>query len=346
MKIGIDISNMHNLSRKRGIGFYAENLYKSLRNYTNEEVVLIEKKVNSPAVDILHYPFFDFFRITLPFSRKIPTVVTIHDVIPLLFPEHYPPGLKGRFKNAIQRLSLKNVKAVITPSKSAKNDAVKILNLDPKKVFPVYQATSDSFKKITDANRLKNSLKKFNLPERFVLYSGNVNWNKNLLNIAEASLKADIDLVMVGSGFDSEIKNVHPELKDYSLFMEKYSNNPKIHILGFVTNDELVCLMNSSSAVLLPSFYEGFGFSIVEGQACGVPVVTSDLASMPEVAGQGAILVNPQDSDEISEAIKKAAFDDELRNNLIKQGYENVKRFSWEKTAKETLEVYKYVLDQ
>lgn len=345
MKVGIDISKLHAWNKKRGIGFYTRYLVDSLKKYTETEVILIEDGGQKRAVDILHYPFFDLFRHTLPLIKRIPTVVTIHDVTPLIFPRHYPLGFKGAFNFYLQKLSLKNINAVITDSRSSKKGIVEYLGVDEKKIFPVYLAPAERFKKIENKDLFKKNKSKYKLPNRFVLYIGNVNWNKNLINMAQACEELGVNLVLVGSGFEATGKNLnHPELASYQQFLKHFSSLPNIHILGFIPDDDLAVILNLSESLLLPSFYEGFGLPILEAQACGVPVITGNTSSMPEVAGEGALLVDPENVENIKAAISGLLKQDNLRNNLIRKGFENVKKFSWEKVARETLDVYQKVL--
>lgn len=342
MNIGINISHMHSFSRTRGVGVYVDNLVRSLRKYTDNKVILIEKNDLNYQIDILHFPFFDLFQATLPFIKKIPTVVTVHDVTPLIFPFHYPPGIKGMISNYYQKISLKNVKAVITDSHCSKKDIQNYLNVEGSKIFVVYLAQPDYFRQIKDRVILDKTLRKYKLPKQFALFTGSHNWNKNILNISEACMRANIDLVIVGKGFEDEISLSHPELSSFAKFLEKYKNHPRIHTLGYVNNGDLVILTNLSTIVLLPSFYEGFGFPILEGQACGTPVITSNISSMPELASEAALLVDPYNVDEMVDAILKIKKNPALRQKLIRKGLNNVKRFSWEKVAIETSKVYKY----
>lgn len=343
MIVGIDISPLTNLHRHRGIGFYTKNLINALKDKDEILVKEINREVKS-KIDIIHYPYFDLFFQTLPIFRKYPTVVTIHDITPLKFPKHYPPGIRGSINLFLQSLSLKNVAAIITDSQSSKKDIVEYFKIDSKKVYSIYLSTSLEFRQIKDDKVFSETKKRFELPEKFALYTGNVNWNKNILNLVEACIKADVDLYLVGKSFENKDNLNHLELRDYKEFLEKFANHPKIHVLGFVETEELVALYNLASMVLLPSFYEGFGLPILEGQICGTPVITSNISSMPEIAGDGALLVDPYKIEEIKDAIEKILRDEKLRDGLIKNGFENVKRFSWEKTAKETVEVYKKVL--
>ncbi len=343
MKVGIDISSLHSLSKGRGIGFYTQALIDSLKKYTDIEIKVIESVNQQQNVDLIHYPFFDFFRPTLKINNNVPTIVTIHDVIPLLFPKNYPPGIRGRVNLFLQKQSLNKTKAIITDSKSSTNDITQILKISQNKVHTVYLASSEHFTKLTE-KEINERTKKFNLPEIFALYSGGVNWNKNLINQTEAALKSDIDLVLVGGGFDNKNNLDHPEMKEFKQFLNKYQNNPKIHILGFVSDEELVGLMNKAKALLFASHYEGFGLPILESQACGTPVITGNISSMPEVAGDGAILVDPNSVDQISLSLSKITHDEDESNLLIKKGFENLDNFSWKKTAVETLKVYQNAL--
>lgn len=347
MKVGIDVSSMNNLNKGRGIGFYTEHLIESLKKYTDVEVEVIERgegERGKGKVDIIHYPFFDFFRPTLKVDSKIPTVVTIHDVIPLIFPAHYPPGIKGRINLYRQKQALKKVKAIITDSDSSTEDVKTVFGNKNGNVFTVYLAQGEQFRKLSKADIAKK-IKKYNLPDKYILYTGGVNWNKNLLNQAEAAINSGVDVVFVGGGFEKRENLGHPEMKSFKTFLSYYSNNPKVHILGFVSNEDLVALTNGAQLLLFVSYYEGFGLPILEAQACGTPVVTGNISSMVEVAGEGALLMDPHSPLDIGSGIEMALNED-YREKLVQKGFENVKRFSWEKTAQETVQVYKYALSQ
>lgn len=344
MKIGINIKALHSYSSYRGIGLYTKQLIEALKKYTNEEIFIIEENDSQIKLDVIHFPFFDLFFHTLPIFKKFPTVVTVHDVIPLVFPNHYPSGIRGNINNFLQKIALKSSKAIITDSESSKRDILNYLGVRRDKVHRVYLAPSDNFRQIKDKIILANLKRKYELPDKFILYVGDVNWNKNLINMADACVMAKADLVLVGSAFEKQENLIHPELKSFSEFLKNFSQNPRIHILGFVPDEDLVSIYNLASILLLPSFYEGFGLPILEAQACGIPVITSNVSSMPEVADQGALLVNPYKVSEITEAIKKIINQSYFREQLIKEGLINVKRFSWKKTAQETVKVYYHVL--
>jgi len=344
MKVAIDISAMDSQSKGRGIGFYTENLIKALRKYTDWEVCILENKNEKIEADVIHFPFFDFFRPTLNVNSHIPTVVTIHDVIPLLFPTHYPSGLKGKVNLLRQKLSLRKVKAIITDSKTSTQDAIKVFNLPKAKVFTVYLSQADHFKPLPlpEVERIRL---KYQLPKNFVIYTGGVNWNKNLVRMTQAVIDAEVPLVLVGGGFETKGDLNHPELNPFREFKEKYSNHPGVKILGFIPNEDLVGLMNAAQALILVSHYEGFGLPVLEAQACKTAVITSNNSSLKEVVGDGGIIVDSAVGSEITDAVIKLQ-EAEYRKGLIKKGTENLSRFSWEKTAQDTVKVYEYAISQ
>lgn len=344
MKVAIDISRMHELSQKRGIGVYAKNLYLSLRKYTSLQIELIEEKKNLDEFSLIHIPFFDFFTNTLKIDSNIPCVVTIHDLIPIMFPKHYPPGIKGKINWQLQKLALKRADSVIAVSQTVKNDIVNVLKIHEKKIPAIYSAPSESFKKITDKKLLNDTKQKYDLPDEFVLYIGNVNWNKNILNTTEAVLNAGKDLVIIGSAFLDKKNIDHPEKISLKEWLQRYDGNERIKILDFVEEKEIVRIMNLATCLIFVSFYEGFGLPILESQASSLPVITSNISATKEIAGKGAILVNPESLIQITEAVRDIFESERLREKLIKQGRENAEKYSWKKTAIDSLKVYNNAL--
>jgi len=343
MKVGIDVSPLKTGHQFRGIGIYTQNL---LRSFQNLKIVdfspkLIEKGEIPKDIDLIHYPFFDLFFLTLPFSKVKPTVVTIHDVIPLIFPEAFMPGLRGKVKLEMQKLSLKGVKGIITDSESSKKDIFNYLNFPKEKIYVVPLAPGEEFKKINDKNLLDKTKKKYNLPDDFVLYVGDVNYNKNIPGLIKAFAEIknqNLKLVLVGKAFlNKEIKETQEILELVkSLGLEK-----RVIFLGWVSPEELVAIYNQATVYCQASFYEGFGLPVLEAMACGCPVVAADNSSLREVCGSVAIMVKADTIYSIAEGIKLLANNKAKREELSQKGLEWVKNFSWEKTAKKTYEVYK-----
>lgn len=329
----------------RGIGAYTRSLFEQLNKRPDIEVQEFSDISKVLFADVAHYPFFDLFERTLPFKHPFPTLVTVYDVTPLIFPEHYPPGIRGSINNHWQKLAIKGVHGVITISQSAKEDIVKYLNIDPEKVYPIHLSASNKFKPIKDTTEIEQVKQKYKLPKQYAVYVGNVNWNKNLLNLTQASLDAGVDLVLIGKSFEVKDNLDHPELESYKEFLRLYGQSKNIHILGYIQEEELVILMNGAKLMLFPSFAEGFGLPILEAQSCGIPVITSNISSMPEVAGDSALLVDPYSVESISKAIKEILNNKKISDNLIEKGFENIKQFSWEKTAAETVKVYEKIAE-
>lgn len=344
MRIGFDISPIKSGHKNRGVGFYTSNLLENLKNIEELELVEFTSLDKVHSLDVVHYPYFDFYFRSLPLKKRFATVVTVHDATPLVFKDQYPAGLRGSINFLFQKKALQSCKAVITVSNNAKDDIKRLLNIPEEKIHVVYSAPANHFKKIKNGQEMKVVRSKFNLPEQFALYVGNVNWNKNIINTAQACIDADIDLVIVGGAFLKRDNLDHPEMASFKKYLDKFSGNPRIHTLGFVDDEELVALYNLASLTLLVSFYEGFGFPILESQSCKTPVITSNCSSMPEIAGEGALFVNPKSVNEITEAIKKVTSDADLQKKLVKKGEENLLRFSWKKTAQEVVDVYKKII--
>ncbi|MCJ7804127.1 glycosyltransferase, partial [Patescibacteria group bacterium] len=208
MKVAIDVSPLKNDNRYRGVGIYTKQLVKSLQslNISGFSCQLIENKAMAEDSDLIHFPFFDPFFLTLPLKKTKPTIVTIHDVIPLIFPKHFPLGLRGSLKFQAQRFSLKSVRGVITDSQNSKKDIIKYLNFPQEKIYVVPLAPSENFKVMENQSIFNEVRKKYHLPEKFVLYVGDVNYNKNIPGLirAFARIEKNLKLILVGKAFEDE----------------------------------------------------------------------------------------------------------------------------------------------
>lgn len=349
MKVAIDVTPLKAKHRFRGIGIYTRNLVESLQSIKlpNFSIQTIESGRNSKDCDLIHYPFFDFFFLTLPFKKTKPTVVTIHDCTPLVFPKNYPPGFRGKLKFLIQKFSLGGVRRVITDSENSKKDIVKFLNIPEEKIDVIYLAAGNKVKRIENKDFLMKLSNKFNLPKKFVLYVGDVNFNKNVPGLVKACQLAEIPLVIVGkqaveTEFDRSNRENWPLIELCKLCKKKKD----VLRLGFVEEEELAGLYSLAYVYCQPSFYEGFGMQILEAMTCGCPVVTSNVSSLPEIANQAAVLVNPHNIREIALGIKKVIEDKEFRDKMIMAGFKQASKFSWEKTARHTLKVYEKALEE
>jgi len=322
-------------SKGRGVGFYADNLAKALDKVS--DITLTDKNP-----DIIHYPFFDLFYATLPLKKEKPTIVTIHDLTPLVLSGRYPKGIRGTLNLARQWLSLQSVSAIITDSVSSKNDIEKIFRVPAEKIFVTPLAIDPIYKKDISEEKLKELKKRLNLPSKFILtVAGGPNPNKNLPSLAEVTDRLDIPLVIVGKGMLQEVREpVHPELID----MVRLKVYKHIILPGFVSNEDLNALYRLAALYVQPSLYEGFGLPLLEAMTAGCLVASSNTSSLPEIYHEGAITFNPRKLLSMEKAIKKAlSLTSKEKQNQIEQAKAKADTFTWSKTAKATLDVYRKV---
>ncbi len=352
--VGVDTTSLYTGHKVRGIGFYTKRLLREIKKFRNLEIRELKNKqeIEKGGYDLLHIPYFHPYFFTLPFRKTKPLVVTIHDLVPVKYPEHYPPGKKGKLRWQVQKRLLRRVDFIITDSFNSKYDIADLTGYPQDRIYVVYLAAGGEFKKL-EARSLKLKIKKkYNLPDQFVLYVGDVNWNKNVPGLVRACEKISVPLVIAGKqavakDFDSH----HPENRDlvwlqkkYQVLSNKYQGKEKrFYLLGFVQSEELTALYNLAVVYCQPSFDEGFGLPVLEAMACGCPVVCSNKGSLPEVAGEAAEMVEPT-VDELAAGIKRVIGNKDLQKKLSKLGLARAKEFSWQRTAKETMDVYHLVV--
>ncbi len=256
---------------------------------------------------------------------KAKKVTTIHDLSPLKFPKLTHPKILSVHKRKLAWVREESNK-IIVPSEATKKDLIE-LDFNEDKIVVIPEAVSDDIKSASKKS-IEAVKKKYKVSGGYLLTVG-INPRKNSERIIKAfeQVKGGKDLKLIMVGRPTYI-NLDEE-RD-------------IRITGHISGEELVSLYTGAEAFLYPSLYEGFGLPILEAMACATPVVTSNISSMPEVAGDAAILVDPYSHESIAEGIKKAM---RRRKSLEKKGKENLKRFSWEITAKKTLDVYKQALE-
>lgn len=225
-----------------------------------------------------------------------------------------------------------------------KKDICKNMHIHDKKVNVVYLAAEEKYKKISDTKALMVVKEKYRLPDKFVLYVGDVTSNKNLVRLVAAIKKLDIPLVMVGKALlnsDYDKKNLWN--KDLITVQHEIKDDKNIQVLGFVSTEDLVAIYNLATLFVMPSLYEGFGLPILEAMQCGTPVVTSHNGSLKEVAGDAAMIVDAYNETNIAEGIEKVFSSQQIQNDLAKKGMLQAKKFSWKKTAIDTIKVYENI---
>lgn len=334
--VGMDISQ---IAHQGGVATYTKNLSNNLSKISELEMVYFYSSLRKPyhgslknvkkyrlpptlfemlfnrwrnvrierfigPVDIFHSSDW-----TQPKS-KAKKVTTYHDVVPEKFPQWSHPKIVAVHKRRL-KLVEEEVDCVIAVSEATKKDLLEVSKIPEDKITVIYEAPTADFK-LQSREKIQEFKKKYNLPDKFVLGIGGVGERRNLKRIREAS-------------------------KDYNLVIAGES-------LPWLGVEDLELLYASAQVLLYPSFYEGFGIPILDAFSVGLPVITSNISSMPEVGGDAAIYVDPFKVEDIKEELNSVINDKKLREVMIKKGLERVKGFSWEKAAKETAEVYKKII--
>lgn len=304
------------------------------------EQILLPKYAKQYGCDILHCTSN-----TAPVYSSTPTVVTLHDIIYL---ENNPLLAKGytkyqRFGNYYRRLvvraNLGRVAKIATVSRFEKKRLMEFLGLPEERVEVVYNGVGKHFFEKYTGDKLSEISEKYNLPKRYLLFLGNTDPKKNTRNTILAFAR-------FAKQADYEINLVVADLAN-SLVLEILQSEgledqfPKIHFTGYIDNKDLPGVIQGAEVFLYPSKRESFGIPILEAMAGGVPVITSDVASMPEVAGGKAFLVDPFDGNSIYEGITKLMHDKVLKEELGKGGVERALNFKWEDSAQQMLDIYK-----
>ncbi len=269
----------------------------------------------------------------LPLYVSCPSVISILDVSYLHFPklfkkkDLYQLKLWGKF-------SIGKARKIITISKSSKNDIIKEYCVDSGRIEVVYPGIKQGLM-MNDKGLTANDLnKKFGIEKDYILFVGTLQPRKNIEKLIEAFSilkKKDLQLVIVGKkGWMYE---------DILNAPKKFGMTDRVKFLNSVTDEDLPSFYKNAICFVLPSLYEGFGLPVIEAMKYGCPVITSNISSLPEAGGDSAIYFDPKDAEDIAKKIDQVISDENLRSEMIKKGYQQVKKFSWEKTARETLKV-------
>jgi glycosyltransferase involved in cell wall biosynthesis len=294
--------------------------------------------IKKEKIDVFHEPSF-----IAPLIKKCPTVITIYDLAYLHFPHCYTYRNRIYLKALLSR-SIKNADMVIAISKNTKKDIIDYFSISSDKVQVIYGGVDGFFHITNDKQKLEQVRKKYNITKNFILNVSLITPRKNLITLINAfkGLRKDrnIDCQLVITGGKGWL------YEDVFKTVSALGLEDEVIFTGYVPDEDLLYLYNAATLFAYPSLYEGFGLPILEAMACGCPVGASNTSSIPEVCGDAALLISPCDIEELSHAIYKLITDNSLRQMLIKKGLEQVKKFSWKKTAEETLAVYKRVRNE
>lgn len=349
--------------KDRGIGFHNASLIRALSERCKSEGIGLSYEKEPVSYDILHIPFVNLFSRPEQVNNPSKTVVTIHDVIPLIYPKRYPIGIRGNINLYAQKRFLEKVHGVITVSETSKKDIVRLLGVESNKVHVVYNGPGNSISPtVVSARRVEAVLSKYNLPNKYVLYVGDVNWNKNLVNLVKAIKHLNTPLVIVGTsaakieqsltastitGPKDILRKVtggtHPHLVHLKELLTEIQATDLVHRLGFVPEDEIGIIWRNALCYCQPSWYEGFGMALLESFWAGVPVVASRTQALVEVGDNAVWYVNPASHTDIAEGIAKVLSDPQLARKLVNQAVTRRKLFTWERAAAAIVEIYKHI---
>lgn len=378
MRIGIDIRCLQTSSQYRGIGFYTYNLLLHLAKIdkVNEyflfafkdkelNITLPEnmsknlcflphiknlrqlawlpdtftsnKEIEKYNLDIFHFtsPFEFFFGFDFRQKTKFKKVVTLYDLIPVHYPNQTFSGLKILLKPCYFYLlrSASFADKIITISQFSTEDLINNLKIPKNKMSVAYPGVNEKFLQDLDKNLLENIRKKYGLPAQFLLYVGAANPNKNLPFLISAVKKLQLPLVIAG----------HKSKKDFKALEKEIGFEKNIHLMGFIHDDDMPYVYKLAKIFIFPSLYEGFGMPPLEALASGVPVISSNSSSLPEVMGGAGILIDPRDEASWMREIRNLWENENSRKELSLQGPEQAKKFSWDETARETIAAYQEV---
>jgi glycosyltransferase involved in cell wall biosynthesis len=307
--------------------------------YGLREHLSIPLKLRRLGAQLLHSPHY-----VRPLLCTVPTVVTIHDCIHLLFPQYLPSAMAHRYARFMMGNAVSRSAAVFTVSEASRADILRFYPAtDPEKVIVVPNAIDAELLQDPGPAEMERVRERYQLRGRFVLFAGNVKPHKNLVRLIRAFARVramegneDLRLVLIGD-----------DVSRYGSLrraMEESGVRQDVRFFGFVPHGTLAALYRMASIFAFPSLYEGFGLPPLEAMACGTPVVTSRISSLPEVVGDGALLVDPYSEEAIAQGIARVLDDEELRRGLVERGLERAAQFSWERSVRSIHAGYMKVL--
>jgi glycosyltransferase involved in cell wall biosynthesis len=294
--------------------------------------------VEESDVELVHVP-----SPWAPTPLPVPLVTTIHDVTPLLYPSSLDPLMRLQYQRQLPR-TVEEASCIVTVSCITSSALSAYTGVNPAKVRVIHNGVSEEFRPQTDPAQLAAVRHRYSLPECFAFWVGDFRPEKNLHFLIHAwqrvqrHLPQPLPLVMAGAqtGWFKKVKNE----------VERLGMSRQVLFPGFIRADDLATVYSAATLFIFPSLYEGFGLPPLEAMACGTPCVVSNSSSLPEVTGSAALLFNPTSLDSCEECVSRLLNDPELYADLRTRGLRQSALFSWDRAARETLEVYRDVLDQ
>jgi glycosyltransferase involved in cell wall biosynthesis len=301
--------------------------------FSMQQQWIVPRMLRQAGATLFHSPYY-----LMPYLPGVPSVVTCYDLIPVIYPEYFTAAQRLIYRLA-HTLALGTARVVLAISEATRSDLVRIFHLDPRRVAVTPLAAGAHFVPRLPA-QIATVRVKYALPEQYALYLGINKPHKNLARLVQAwqisnskSQIPNLELVIAGQ-WDERYPEIKQLAKDLGL-------KDQIVFAGPVSELDLPALYSGATLFIFPSLYEGFGLPVLEAMSCGTPVVCSNTSSLPEVAGDAAILVNPLDTNALAEAMRCVLASQELQQALREKGLAQAAKFSWQRAAQETLAVYR-----
>jgi len=306
------------------------------KNYSIRELWELSSQAIRLRPDVLHSLHY-----VVPLIKRSTSIVTIHDTAHLRFPNQLLSLSARVYTRIMIRIAAATATAVITVSQASKQEIMRLLKVPAKKVTVVPEAPSPIFRIIAEEAGCRDVLERFRLVSTpFIVYIGMWKPHKNLVGLLRAfklvvsrNKEPGLKLVIVGRR--------DPRYSEVLAEIDRLQLGAQVILTGSISDEELVCILNAARLLVQPSFYEGFGLPVLEAMACGTPVVSSNAASLPEVVGDAGLLVDPHDVEGMAEAIEMVLTDSRLWHELRQRGLARAQMYSWQETAKQTLEIYR-----
>ena len=364
MRIGIDARKLHDF----GIGTYIRNLLRHLARLDRQtEFVVFSRPDDREALGALgenfravpetsrNYSVGEQFRIPLALRREgitlfhaphyvLPplvscrSVVTIHDCIHLMFPQYLPNRLAHRYARTSIALAARRATRVLTVSESSKRDIMRFVDAPAEMIDVIYNAYDERFGVEPREEEVVRVRERYQLHDEFVLYAGNVKPHKNLGRLIDAFQ------IVRNRGLDHlKLVLIGDDISKYAALrraVHQHQLHKYVRFLGYLPEETLAVMYRLAGVFVFPSLYEGFGLPPLEAMASGTPVVTSNVSSLPEVAGDAALLVDPYEPAAIADGIYRVLTDEELRRDLRRKGLARARQFSWEQSVRRVREIY------
>jgi len=312
---------------------------ETARNYSVSEQFRIPLVLARERVKLVHEPHY-----VLPPAIRCRSVVTIHDCIHLMFPQYLPSSLAYAYAKASMWSATRQADRVLTVSETSKRDILRFFDIPAAKVAVIYNAIDERFLAGADTTRMDLTRQRYQLDHPFVLYVGNIKPHKNVERLVDAFAIArrggpdNLKLIIIGDELSK-----YPALRQT---VHRHQLDKHVRFLGFQPQETLAAFYRLARAFVFPSLYEGFGLPPLEAMACGTPVVTSNVSSLPEVAGDAALLVDPYDAEAIADGIVRAVTDETLRTDLIARGLARAHEFSWQHSVSKIHGIYMEVANR